>query len=37
MKYDSDEENSARERNNKLIHVVLVYQRGTTNNIHTMW
>ena len=37
MKYDSDEENSARERNNKLIQVVLVYQTDTTNNVHTMW
>jgi hypothetical protein len=37
MKYDSDEESSARERNNKLIQVVLVYQTDTINNVHTMW
>jgi len=34
MKYDSTEENSAQEKNNKLIQLVLVYQTDTTNNVH---
>jgi hypothetical protein len=34
MKYDTTEENSAQEKNNKLIQVVLFYQTNTTNNVH---
>lgn len=36
MRYDSAEENSAQEKNNKPIQVVLVYQTDTTNNVHTI-
>jgi hypothetical protein len=36
LKYDSAEANSARERNNKLIQIVFVYQIDTTKNVHTI-
>jgi hypothetical protein len=36
MRCDSAEENSAHEKNNKVIEVVLVYQTDTTNNVDTI-